>query len=149
MKRTAFIILPLLALAVTQTFAAGDLSRNSPEKVVIEMGSNAGRMYFKPNHLELETGKAYKLVLKNTDSVKHELESAEFVEKIFTRKVEVKDENGDMLAEIKGSVREIEVGPKKEVEWYIVPVQTGKNLAMDCALPGHKEAGMVGTITIN
>ena len=54
-----------------------------------------------------------------------------------------------MLAEIKGAVREIEVGPGGEVEWYVVPVQTGKNLAMECALPGHKEAGMIGTITIN
>jgi uncharacterized cupredoxin-like copper-binding protein len=45
-------------------------------------------------------------------------------------------------------VREIEVGPKGEVEWYVVPVQTGKDLSMICALPGHKEAGMVGTITV-
>jgi uncharacterized cupredoxin-like copper-binding protein len=149
MKRTALVLVPLLALAGAQTFAAGDLSRNNPEEVVIEMGSNAGGMYFKPNHLEFETGKAYKLVLRNTDAIKHEVEAGEFAEKVFTRKVEVKDKNGNMLAEIKGSVREVEVGPKSEVEWFIVPVQTGKNLAMECALRGHKEAGMVGTITIN
>ncbi|MFT5172770.1 MAG: putative cupredoxin-like copper-binding protein, partial [Gammaproteobacteria bacterium] len=56
---------------------------------------------------------------------------------------------GKLIAEIKGSVREIEVGPNSEVEWFIVPIQTGKNISMDCALPGHKEAGMFGTITIN
>jgi len=149
MKRTALVLVPLLALAGAQTFATGDLSRNNPEKVVIEMGTNAGRMYFKPNHLEFETGKAYKLVLRNTDTVKHEVEAGEFAEKIFTRKVEIKDENGNMLAELKGSVREVEVGPNSEVEWFIVPVQTGKNLEFECGLPGHKEAGMVGTIAIN
>jgi len=54
-----------------------------------------------------------------------------------------------MLAEIKGSIREVEVGPGGEVEWFIVPVQTGKNLELVCAIPGHKEAGMLGAITIN
>lgn len=148
--------LKLLALAATvplacasSAFAAGDLSRANPEEIVVEMGSEGNRMYFRPNHLELETGKAYKVVLKNTDKTKHELEAHEFVEKIFTRKVEVIDHEGQMLAEIKGSVSEVEVGPGGEVEWFIVPVQTGKNLGMDCALPGHKEAGMFGTITIN
>ncbi len=55
MKRTALILVSLLALAGAQTFAAGDLSRNNPEEVVIEMGANAGGMYFKPNHLEFES----------------------------------------------------------------------------------------------
>jgi uncharacterized cupredoxin-like copper-binding protein len=105
-------------------------------------------MYFKPDHLDLETGKAYKLVLKNTDKIKHELEAPEMVEKIFTRKIEVADKNDNMIAEIKGKITEIEVGPGGTVEWFFVPVQTGKNLEMDCAIAGHKEAGMVGTVTI-
>jgi len=149
MKHKLAILASLLAIPVSVAFAAGDLSRNNPQEIVIEMGSTAQGMYFKPNHLQLETGKAYKIVLRNVDKVKHELEATEFAEKVFTRKVEVKDLDGKMLAEIKGSVREIEVGPGGEVEWFVVPVQTGKNLAMECALPGHKEAGMVGTITIN
>ena len=149
MKHKLAILASLLAIPVSVAFAAGDLSRNNPQEIVIEMGTTAQGMYFKPSHLELETGKAYKLVLKNVDKVKHELEATEFTEKVFTRKVEVKDSDGNMLAEIKGSVREVEVGPGGEVEWFVVPVQTGKDLAMECALPGHKEAGMVGTITIN
>ena len=149
MKHKIAILASLLAIPVSVAFSAGDLSRNDPQEIVVEMGTTAQGMYFKPNHLQLETGKAYKLVLKNVDIVKHELEATEFAEKVFTRKVEVKDSDGNMLAEIKGSVREIEVGPGGEVEWFVVPVQTGKNLAMECALPGHKEAGMIGTITIN
>lgn len=149
MKRTALVLVPLLALAGTQVFAAGDLTRKNPEEVVIEMSTNAAGMYFKPNYFEFETGKAYKLVLRNTDVVKHEVEMGEFGEKLFTRKVEIADEQGNMLAEIKGTMREIEVGPKAEVEWFIVPLQTGMNMALDCALPGHKEAGMTATVTIN
>ena len=149
MNRKSLLIVPFLALVAAQTFATGDLSRDNPEEVVIEMGSNADGMYFKPKHLEFETGKAYKIVLRNVDVVKHELETHEFVQRIFSRIVEIINPDGTLLAEIKGSVSEIEVGPKSEVEWYVVPVQTGENLIMDCALPGHKEAGMTGTITIN
>jgi len=135
-------------VAVPAVYAAGDLSRNNPQEIVLEMGSSGSKMYFKPDHLDLETGKAYKLVLKNTDKIKHEMEAHELVEKIFTRKVEVVDQNDNMIAEIKGNVTEIEVGPGGTVEWFFVPVQTGKNLEMDCAIEGHKAAGMFGTVTI-
>lgn len=128
--------------------ADGDLSRANVQTVTMEMGTNAGGMYFKPSHLEFKTGQAYKIVLKNVDKVKHEVEASEFAEKIFTRKVEVKNSNGGLVAEIKGSIREIEIGPMSEVEWYVVPVQTGSRLDMVCALPGHKEAGMLGTIDV-
>ena len=105
-------------------------------------------MYFKPDHLKFETGQAYKIVLRNVDSIKHEVEANKFAEKIFTRKVEVRD-GKNLVAEIKGSIREIEVGPNSEVEWFVVPVQTGEKMEMVCALPGHKEAGMFGEITVN
>jgi uncharacterized cupredoxin-like copper-binding protein len=148
MKHKLVVFIAMLFGAVSLVFAAGDLSRNKPETVVVEMGTAGKTMYFKPNHLDFETGKAYKIVLKNVDTTEHEIESPGFSERVFTRKVEVKDEHGKMLAEIKGSVREIEIGPKGEVEWFVVPVQTGENLEMNCALPGHKEAGMHGTISI-
>jgi len=146
----AFLTMTTLAalVAVPAVYAAGDLSRDNPQEIVMEMGSSGSKMYFKPDHLDLETGKAYKLVLKNTDKIKHEMEAHELVEKIFTRKVEVVDQNDNMIAEIKGKVTEIEVGPGGTVEWFFVPVQTGKNLEMDCAIEGHKAAGMFGTVTI-
>jgi uncharacterized cupredoxin-like copper-binding protein len=34
------------------------------------------------------------------------------------------------------------------VEWYFVPVRTVKRGEFVCAMPGHKEAGMVGTFSI-
>jgi uncharacterized cupredoxin-like copper-binding protein len=105
-------------------------------------------MYFKPSHLKFKTGQAYKIVLKNVDKVKHEVEAHEFAEKVFTRKVEIEDSKGGLVAEIKGNISEVEIGPEQEVQWFIVPVQTGADLEMVCALPGHKEAGMHGLITI-
>ncbi|MFT6909183.1 MAG: putative cupredoxin-like copper-binding protein [Oleiphilaceae bacterium] len=147
--KTVLIVLSLVfALASPFTLAEGDLSRANVITLKLEMGSNTKGMYFLPNELNLVTGQAYKLVLINTDAIKHELDAVEFVEKIFTRKVEIHTEKGAFLAEIKGHIREIEVGPHASVEWYFVPVQTGAQIEMICAIPGHKEAGMVGLINI-
>lgn len=140
-----------LALALVYapfTLAEGDLSSANVITLKLEMGSNTKGMYFLPNELNLVTGQAYKLVLVNTDATKHEFEEVEFVEKIFTRKVELLTEKGTLLAEIKGHISEIEVGPHASIEWYFVPVQTGANIEMVCAIPGHKEAGMAGLINI-
>ena len=121
------ILLASLALLVTPfVYADGDLSRANVQTVVMEMGTKDGKMYFNPKHLNFKTGQAYKIVLRNVDNIKHEVEANGFVEKIFTRKVEVKDKSDGLIAEIKGSIREIEVGPMREVEWYVVPVQPGK-----------------------
>lgn len=147
--KTILMIVPAAMLLLTSVAqGAGDLSRADPQEIVIEMGTSGDKMYFKPDHIDLETGKAYKVVLRNVDEAKHEFAGHELIARLFTRKIEITDPSGDLVAEIKGNVREIEVGPKQEVEWFIVPVQTGENLPMECEIEGHKEAGMVGTVTI-
>ena len=148
MRTIVFLISAVGLLFASGAQAAGDLSRANPKEIVIEMGTSGDKMYFKPNHLDLETGKAYKIVLRNVDEAKHEFAGHELIEKLFTRKIEIADTSGGLVAEIKGNVREIEVGPKREVEWFIVPIQTGENIPMECEIEGHKEAGMVGTVTI-
>lgn len=129
--------------------AAGDLSRANVIDVPIEMGTNDSGMYLKPNNFEFVTGQAYKLVLTNVDEIKHELSLNEMGERIFTRKIEIADEKGDLVAEIKGLIREVEVGPGKTVEWFIVPVQTSDEpVEITCELPGHLEAGMHASVVI-
>jgi uncharacterized cupredoxin-like copper-binding protein len=150
MKKLPFLLTMSALAFASAAYAAGDLSRADPAEIVIEMGQvDAKHMYFKPNHIDLETGKAYKIVFKNTDKIKHEFAGPEFVGRVFTRKVEVLGADGKMIAELKGNVTEIEVAGGGMVEWFIVPVQTGKDIPVECAIEGHKEAGMVGTVTIN
>lgn len=149
MKKLPFVLAAMVFGFASAANAAGDLSRADPAEIVIEMGQvDAKHMFFKPDHIELETGKAYKLSFKNIDKIKHEFAAPEFVTKVFTRKVEVLGADGKTIAEIKGSVNEIEVFGGGTVEWFIVPVQTGKDIPIECAIEGHKEAGMVGSITI-
>jgi uncharacterized cupredoxin-like copper-binding protein len=148
MKTLSLLTTSVALMLAPSAYADGDLSRANVQTVVLEMGTNSDGMYFKPSHLKFKTGQAYKIVLKNVDKVKHEVEAHEFAEKVFTRKVEIEDSKGGLVAEIKGNISEVEIGPEQEVQWFIVPVQTGKDLEMVCALPGHKEAGMHGLITI-
>jgi uncharacterized cupredoxin-like copper-binding protein len=148
MKTLAILMSTAALLVASSAYAAGDLSRADPQEIIIEMGTSGDKMYFKPDHLDLETGKAYKIVLRNVDEAKHEFAGHELMEKLFTRKVEISDASGNLVAEIKGNIREIEVGPMREVEWFIVPIQTGENIPMECEIEGHKEAGMFGTVTI-
>lgn len=131
--------------------AEGDLSRANVIDVTIEMGTNDdGSMFFTPDTYTFTTGQAYKLVLTNLDDIKHELTLNEMGERIFNRKVEAVDTDGELIAEVKGSIREVEVGPRRVVEWYIVPVQpTEGAVEIACELPGHREAGMRADATIN
>jgi uncharacterized cupredoxin-like copper-binding protein len=143
-------LLFLLPAFISPAYADGDLSKADATEIVIEMGQvDAKHMYFKPDHIDLVTGKAYKIVLKNVDKIKHEFAAPEFIGKVFTRKVEVLGADGKMIAEVKGAIHEVEVAGGGVAEWFIVPVQTGKDIPMECALEGHKEAGMFGTVTIN
>ena len=62
---------------------------------------------------------------------------------IFTRKVEIADENGDLFAEIKGSIRKVEVGDRKTDERFLMPIQTtDEPVEIACEIPGDLEASM-------
>lgn len=140
----------ILAFSLTTpVYAEGDLSRENVIDVSIELGSNDDGMYLKPNNYQFVTGQAYKLVLTNVDNIKHELSLNEMVERIFTRKIEIADEKGELVAEIKGTIREVEVGPGKTVEWFFVPVQTTEDpIDITCEIAGHLEAGMHASVEI-
>jgi uncharacterized cupredoxin-like copper-binding protein len=148
---TIATILALSVLVVATSFKAeGDLSRANVIDVNIEMGSNDGGMFFSPDKYEFLTGQAYRLILINGDEIKHEIALNEMGERIFTRKIEVSDPDGNLITEVKGSITEVEVGPGMTVEWFIVPVQTTDGSAeITCEIPGHLEAGMSASVVIN
>jgi len=140
----------LLAMAMAPAAQAeGDLSRANIIDVPIEMGTNGETMYFSPNSFEFVTGQAYKLVLTNVDEIKHEISLNEMTSRIFTRKIEIANEAGDLVAEIKGTITEVEVGAGQTVEWFFVPIQTTDDpVEITCEIPGHLEAGMHASVMI-
>src|SRR5262245_24664766 len=141
----------LLAASVSSVQAAGDLSRQEPIEVAVELGK-PGQHVFVPNRLRFETGKLYKLVLKNPSSDPHYFTSHAFTQLIYTRKVQVV-QGGKVLAEFKGAIREIEVYPGQTAEWWFVPVATGRVTDLRCGIvapdgKSHADHGMVGEIVI-
>jgi len=143
----------LLVVAITlatngYVMAEGDLTGQKPMEIKVQLGDSSNAMKFYPANLEFETGKLYKLVLHNASGMKHYFSSDGLSRSVFTRKAQVLGPDGKTIAEIKGTIREIEVYSNGTAEWWFVPVKTGMLNDLKCSIKGHAEAGMVGTITI-
>jgi uncharacterized cupredoxin-like copper-binding protein len=151
MKITALIIAVAAIIGFAgagSTNAAGDLTAQPPVEVKVLLGDKGNALRFVPDRLLLETGKLYKLVLHNPSSMAHYFSSEGLSRAVFTRKVQVLGQDGKTVAEIKGTILEIEVFPGGTAEWWFVPVRTATLNDLKCTIKGHSEGGMVGGITI-
>ena len=136
-------------------YAAGNLAGQQPIEVTVDLGK-PGQHVFVPNQIKFETGKLYKLILRNPSNDPHYFTSHAFSQMVYTRKVQVvqlRDGKPTTLAEFKGAIREIEVYPGYSAEWWFVPVATGRVTDLRCGIAGsdgksHAEHGMVGEIVI-
>jgi uncharacterized cupredoxin-like copper-binding protein len=152
----ATLALAAIALAAVPAHAAGDLSRQEPIELVVDLGTPETPHAFSPSRIELETGKLYKLVLRNRSDLPHYFTSHELSQRVFTRKVQVVAPvagKSQTLAEFKGAIREIEVYPGHSAEWWLVPVAAGRLTDLQCGIRDkdgktHAEHGMVGEIII-
>jgi uncharacterized cupredoxin-like copper-binding protein len=149
----AAVLLTCGAIAPAQ--AAGDLSRQDPIEVTVDLGQGDNHV-FMPNVLRFETGKLYKLILRNASKHPHYFTSDAFSQMIFTRKVQVtqtREGKSTTLAEFKGAIREIEVYPGHSAEWWFVPVAAGRAGDLRCGIVAqdgktHAAHGMIGEIVI-
>ena len=144
-----------LALFALEVRAAGNLAGQQPIEVTVDLGK-PGQHVFEPRQLKFETGKLYKLILRNPSDAPHYFTSHAFSQMIFTRKVQVtqiRDGKSVTLAEFKGAIREVEVYPGHSAEWWFVPVATGRVTDLRCGIVGsdgksHADHGMTGEIVI-
>ena len=151
MKRKLASVFSVVAIVIASNgyvMAEGDMTEQKPMEIKVQLGDSSNAMRFYPANLEFETGKLYKLVLQNSSGTKHYFSSEGLSRSVFTRKAQVLGPNGKTIAEIKGTIREIEVYPNGTAEWWFVPIKTGVLNDLKCTIKGHAEAGMVGTITI-
>ncbi|MEE9302225.1 MAG: hypothetical protein V3U84_00420 [Thiotrichaceae bacterium] len=78
-----FQLLPILA------FAEGDMTAQDPIEVTVSLGNENNKLRFYPSALEFETGKLYKLVIKNPSKQKHYFSAEGLSRSVFTRKVQI------------------------------------------------------------
>ncbi len=151
MKKILIVFILIISSFFTvwgSVIASGDLTKQEPITVDVQLGDTDNSYLFVPSSLEFETGKLYKLVIHNVGKTKHYFSSEGLSRSVFTRKAQVLGADGKAIAEIKGSIREIEVYPGGTAEWWFVPVKSGNINDLKCTIKGHEEAGMVGKITI-
>jgi uncharacterized cupredoxin-like copper-binding protein len=125
----------------TVVFAATPLSKQPPLVKSIELGNIAGELKFVPDHLTFLAGRRYQLQLTNNSSTKHYFTAKDFADAIWSQKVDAGN------VEIKGAIHELELRPGTRADWVFVPLRAG-TYQLRCTVPGHTEAGMVGTIEV-
>lgn len=135
MKRWILIMVTVVALAATG--CSGGASQGEPQTIEI----STTNMAFSTKELTLDKGKPYKLVLENSDSLLHDFS----IDKIPAK---VKAEHGDKH-EMGGKKPDLHVsvdgGKSGSIEFTATKEGT---YTYYCAVPGHKEAGMSGTLVI-
>ncbi len=143
-----FVTIICVLVVPVSSVVAADLSKQKPIEISVALGDKENAMSFTPSLIELEAGKLYKLILENKGNTKHYFTSPGLAQAVYTRKVQINDGNGKPMAEVKGSINEIEIYPGHKAEWWFVPVKAGVFSDLHCSIAGHSEAGMVGKIII-
>jgi uncharacterized cupredoxin-like copper-binding protein len=127
-----------------ESFAAGEpADPRQPSKIVqVTIGESDGKMLFVPARLEIRKGEQVKFVLRNNGELDHEFVLASAAEN--REHAEVMKKNPDMAHADANSRR---IAPKKtsEIAWKFT--KAGE-FEYACLIPGHREAGMVGTIVV-
>lgn len=138
---SALALAALLAAAPVTAPAAGDLTKQDPMPVTLTLGTPEGEHRFTPDTLSFETGTLYALRLHNAGRNPYYFGSQGLADAVYSRKVVVLGPDGGILAEVYGPVRRMELKPGATVEWWFLPVRTGR---FDDVMStrSHAEAGM-------
>jgi uncharacterized cupredoxin-like copper-binding protein len=126
------------------TFSAGE--PGDPKKparvVLVTMREGDGKMMFVPGKVEVKKGEQIRFVLTNTGRIEHEFVLATTAENL--KHAEEMKKNPDMEHDDPNGKR---VAPtkKSEIVWRFTKAGT---FEYGCLIPGHREAGMTGTIIV-
>ena len=125
-------------------FSAGE--PGDPKKparvVLINMREGDGKMMFMPDRVEIKRGEQVRFMLSNSGELDHEFVLATTEENL--KHAEEMKKNPEMEHDDPNARR---VKPKKrdEIVWRFT--KAGQ-FEFGCLIPGHREAGMTGTIIV-
>jgi uncharacterized cupredoxin-like copper-binding protein len=126
------------------SYSAGEPGdAKKPARIVqVTMGEADGKMMFMPNKIEVKKGEQIKFMLRNNGELEHEFVLATTAENL--KHAEAMKKNPDMEHDDPNGKR---LAPKKtgEIVWKFS--KTGE-FEYSCLIPGHREAGMIGTVTV-
>ena len=125
-------------------FSAGE--PGNPKKparpVLITMREADGKMIFNHNHVEVRRGEQIRFIVRNNGELDHEFILA--TKEANDKHAEEMKKNPDMEHDDPNATR---VAPKKakELVWRFTKRGT---FEFGCLIPGHREAGMFGTVVV-
>lgn len=136
MKRWIAVTLSLVVVGVLAGCGAGS---GDPAKTVQVTAAN---MSFDTKELTLDKGKAVKLVFNNQDSQLHDFS----IDKIPAK---VKESHSEGMHDMGATMPDVHTSadPGKTGEVEFTPTQSGTYVYY-CTVPGHKDAGMQGTLIV-
>ncbi len=118
------------------THRSSDGADPKPQEVRVE----ADEFRFAIDRPMLEAGRPIALTIINKGKMKHE-----FVSDLFAG-ADTEMESDGIIVEGKG-IEEIELAPGKRVKVTFIPQKKGK-INFICDIPGHREQGMMGAVSI-
>ncbi len=125
-------------------FAAGEPGDpKKPARIVqITMNEGDGKMMFLPDRVEIKRGEQVKFLLRNNGALDHEFILATSAENM--KHAEEMKKNPEMEHDDPNAKR---LTPKKtnEIVWRFT--KAGQ-FEYGCLIPGHREAGMIGTVQV-
>jgi len=128
----------------SETFSAGEPGNpKKPARIVqVTMGESDGKMLFVPARIEVRKGDQIKFVLRNNGKLEHEFVLATTADNL-THAEAMK--NNPNMAHEEPNGKEVE--PKKTAEIIWKFTKAGE-FEYACLIPGHREAGMIGTVLV-
>ena len=125
-------------------FSAGEPGEaNKPARIVqVTMGEADSKMTFAPDKIEVRKDEQIKFVLRNDSEIDHEFIHAAAADNL--KHAEAMRKNPDMEHDNPNNRR---LAPKKsgEIVWKFTKRGT---FEYSCLIPGHREAGMIGTVVV-
>ena len=150
MKKT---ILTIAALIATAGFAAAHdadhysagvpgNAKKPARTVTVVMSDSDGTMKFAPEKLDVKKGEQVRFVIQNKGALKHEFTLAS---------VKDNDKHAEMMKKFPDmehddpNAKSVDPGKTAEIVWRFTRAGT---FEFACLIPGHREAGMHGTVTV-
>lgn len=126
------------------TFSAGEPGNpKKPARVVlVTMRESDGKMMFIPDKVEVRKGEQIRFMLRNSGLLEHEFLLATAEENL--KHAEVMKKFPDMEHDEPNGKR-IKPNGTSEIVWRFTKAGT---FEYGCLIPGHREAGMLGTVIV-
>lgn len=128
----------------TDHFSAGRPGDPKKPARVVEMTMHEvdGKMLFSPDKLEVKRGEQIRFVLKNEGALAHEFVLASTADNL--KHAELMKKYPDMEHD-DPNAKTLQVGGKSEILWLF---DKKGEFEFSCLIPGHREAGMLGTVVV-